>query len=146
MDIQEREAESKLYLPVDAEGPSVETEKKRSDSLYNTVKDIIRIRHTEKSLAADAELEIILNGGKKPFVYRRGDLIIIVNPSDTGIIASYDLYHDKETGTFKSNDISKKLIELRLDKMQKIYEIGDIELSEDHLNIAPQSFIILKKK
>jgi maltose alpha-D-glucosyltransferase/alpha-amylase len=72
-----------LYLPVDATYPiNVEGELLKEDSLINVTKRVIKLRHEEKSLHADGDFEILLAEPEKPFVFKRGDLILIANPSE----------------------------------------------------------------
>ena len=134
----------KLYLPVDENGPTVEEQNDRSDSLYNTVKSILKIRNEEESLNADADFEVIMSGVHLPFVYRRGELIIVVNPLDAAIIRTSKVYVDKSTGEQKEPENWKTLSELSLDKKQKLYEIGGLKVGDDFVKIEPQSFIIFK--
>ena len=75
--------ESDLYLPVDksADAPTVAAQEPDPDSLLNTVKAILALRHREEDLQADADLQIICAEPGKPLVYRRGLLLCIVNPT-----------------------------------------------------------------
>ena len=72
-----------LYLPVDAaaDAPTVEAQEGCPDSLLNTVRAILKLRHAEEDLQADAEFEPLCTEKGKPFVYRRGSLVLAVNPS-----------------------------------------------------------------
>ena len=114
----------KLYLPVDPaeDAPTVEAQAKDPDSLLNTVKTLTSLRHQQKALQADGEFEVIYaEAGEFPFVFRRGELIIAVNPSDK-----------KATASLPKN------------YMSVIYKIGGIELKDASLHMQPQSFVILK--
>jgi maltose alpha-D-glucosyltransferase/alpha-amylase len=81
-------AADRLYLPVDpAPGaPDVEAQEHRPGSLLNTVKDLLRLRHSEPDLQAKPNLEILYakknqgSGGASPFIYRRGAFTLAVNP------------------------------------------------------------------
>ena len=78
-----------LYLPVDAsEGaPSVEKQEKDADSLLNTLKAVLRLRHEHKELRAEGGFEVICDGADSPFVYGREGLILAVNPSSKNLAA-----------------------------------------------------------
>jgi maltose alpha-D-glucosyltransferase/alpha-amylase len=72
------------YLPVDdaSDAPTVEAQEKDPASLLNTVKALLRLRHKEADLGARPNLEIIhAEKGGLPFVYRRGSLLLALNPS-----------------------------------------------------------------
>ena len=72
-----------LYLPVDSapDAPTVEDEERDPSSLLNTLKAILRLRHEEKDLQAQPNLEILYaEKSKLPFVYRRASLLLAVNP------------------------------------------------------------------
>ncbi|SEI66953.1 maltose alpha-D-glucosyltransferase/ alpha-amylase [Lachnospiraceae bacterium A10] len=72
----------RLYLPVDdgVDAPSVESQKKEEYSLYHVVKSVLALRHREKSLQADGSFEVVHAKKAEPFVYRRGEIVCIVNP------------------------------------------------------------------
>jgi maltose alpha-D-glucosyltransferase/alpha-amylase len=73
----------KLYLPIDDRNPvNVETALKTENSLLSVVKKIISLRHNEDSLKASADFEVVFAEKEKPFAFRRGDLICVVNPSN----------------------------------------------------------------
>jgi maltose alpha-D-glucosyltransferase/alpha-amylase len=77
-------AADKLYLPVDGapDAPTVEGEGKKADSLFNTLKAILRLRREYPELQGGPNLEILYaEPGKLPFVYRRGSLVLAANPS-----------------------------------------------------------------
>ncbi|MDR3333640.1 MAG: DUF3459 domain-containing protein [Treponema sp.] len=73
-----------LYLPVDngPDAPTVEALEKDGASLLNTVKALLHLRQTHTDLQAQPNLEILYaEKGKRLFVYRRGSLVIAINPS-----------------------------------------------------------------
>ncbi len=114
----------KLYLPVDPadDAPTVADQKKDPESLLNTVKKLTALRHEYKDLSADGSFEIIYAEKEEfPFVYRRGDLIIAINPSDKKTAAS-----------------------LPKNNMKTVFKIGDAELKDASLLMPPQSFVVLK--
>ena len=56
--------EADLYLPVDdsESAPTVESQESDPDSLLNTVRAVIALRHQEQDLQADAPLQIVCSG------------------------------------------------------------------------------------
>ena len=105
--------ESSLYLPVDPseEAPTVASQEADPDSLLNTVRSIIALRHQEEDLQADAPLQIVCSDAGKPLVYCRGSLICVVNPGGGAldIALPHDLA-DRIHGEvlFKTGDVSVK--------------------------------------
>lgn len=78
-------APDSLYLPSDrGEGaPTVETQRKRADSLYNTVRELLQIRKEQSAFVRHDNLQfLVAQNDKRSFAYRRDDLIILCNPSD----------------------------------------------------------------
>ena len=111
-----------LYLPVDAaaDAPTVAAQDQDPDSLLNTVRKILKLRHTYEDLQADAELEVICSEPGRPFVYRRGKLILAVNPSG-------------ETG----------LVKKELPVSNLIWQIGSGAYENGELKLGPQSFALM---
>lgn len=115
----------KLYLPVDTdkEAPTVESCESDKDSLLHTVRNIIALRHSEDDLKADGNFEVVYaQKDTFPFVYKRGNLVIAVNPSQK-----------EAKAPLNGNKIS-----------DAIYKIGDGQISTDEIILEPQSFIIFK--
>jgi maltose alpha-D-glucosyltransferase/alpha-amylase len=111
----------KLYLPVDSspDAPTVEAQEKDPSSLLNTVKTLLRLRRAEPDLGARANLEILYaEKGKLPFVYRRGSLVIALNPG--GVEAEAPV-----TGEGKM-----------------VYAIGKASLGKGVCRAGPQSFTL----
>lgn len=82
--------QDKLYLPVDpaADAPTVEAQEKDAGSLLNTVKALLKLRRAEPDLHAKPNLEILCaEKGKLPFIYKRGSLVIAVNPRGETVTA-----------------------------------------------------------
>ena len=71
-----------LYLPVDPaeDAPTVEDQETDPDSLLNTIRRILMLRHKEEDLQADGSFEVLHAVKGEPFVYRRGKITIAVNP------------------------------------------------------------------
>lgn len=110
-----------LYLPADdsADAPTVENQSADPNSLLNTVKHILALRHSCDSLKADSDFEVVYAKKKKmPFIYRRGELLAVVNPS----------MHRAEAvipySTFK----------------EKLFLIGDADIRGNKAAVLPQSF------
>ena len=117
-----------LYLPVDdgslsgADGiPTVEKQKAREDSLYQTIREILRLKSEQESLNADADFEVLCGKKGVPFVYRRGNLIIAVNPCDTG--TSVELPAENEVE-------------------HVLYQIGSIHAEKNVLKMGAQCFAV----
>ena len=74
-----------LYLPVDTSenAPTVEDAEKDPDSILNTLRRVIAIRHENPDLQSDGEFEVIYAVKEKyPFIFKRGNFIIAVNPTE----------------------------------------------------------------
>ncbi|MCD8364319.1 MAG: DUF3459 domain-containing protein [Clostridiales bacterium] len=115
---------SALYLPVDPapDAPSVESQEEETDSLLHTVRALLSLRHAEEDLQADAEFEAVYAGsGKLPFVYRRGNILIALNPS-------------AETVTAPVNAAGR----------HRIFSIGDGTAEDGAIILKAQSFLVLK--
>ncbi len=117
--------ESKLYLPVDKSenAPTVENQQNKMDSIFNVVKDIIRIRRENNTdLGPDGDFEVIYaERNQYPFVYKRGNFIIGVNPSGENQSIHFDINIKEIT-----------------------YQIGNFKLENHKLTLSPQSFVLMK--
>lgn len=116
-------APESLYLPVDPapDAPTVETQEKDPDSLLHTVRRLIALRHREKDLQSDAAYEPVCTAKGEPFVYRRGDLLLAVNPAGEAL------------GT-----------PLNVTDRQALMTIGSFRAEGGRLILGPQSFVVLK--
>ncbi|MCR5754350.1 MAG: DUF3459 domain-containing protein [Acetatifactor sp.] len=115
--------ESVLYLPVDSapDAPTVEDAMKDENSLYHTVKELIALRHREEELQADADFQVVYAEERKfPFVYRRGNLTVAVNPSP-------------ETVTVEA-PCGKEVL----------FKIGEVSIDSGKITMGAQSFFITK--
>ena len=114
-----------LYLPTDTapDAPDAETNAADPDSLLNTVKELIRLRKSEPDLAGNGDFEFLYVEEKKyPLIYRRGNLVMIVNPSGKEVDAPVTL-----SGTV-------------------ICSIGGAPVFEDgKVTAAPGSFAVIRK-
>ena len=117
--------EEKLYLPVDksADAPTVENQQNKKDSIFNVVKDIIRIRRENNDdLGADGDFEVVYaERNQYPFIYKRGNFIVAVNPSGESQRTDFD-YEVKEI----------------------TYQIGSFSLNHQKLTLDAQSFVLIK--
>jgi len=76
-------AAEKLYLPVDTapDAPTVAAQQADPDSLLNTVREVLKFRHQNEDLNADAPFEVLYaEKGRRAFAWQRGDLVCAVNP------------------------------------------------------------------
>ncbi|MDR2149640.1 MAG: hypothetical protein LBO67_02235 [Spirochaetaceae bacterium] len=73
-----------LYLPFDPrpDAPTVEEQQDDDESLLNTVKKFIELRHNTPSLRDNKNFEV-LKGEGHVFVYKRDELVIAANPGKT---------------------------------------------------------------
>ncbi|MDR2394128.1 MAG: hypothetical protein LBD93_08250 [Treponema sp.] len=117
-------AADRLYLPVDPspDAPTVEAQEQDPDSLLSTVKALLNLRHRHGDLHAQANLEILYpkdrSSGAGPLVYRRGNLVVAVNP-----------------------DLCAKSVPLPPGGPRKpVYAIGDSAIQGDTCTMAGQSF------
>ena len=69
-----------LYLPIDPlpDRPDVVSQQADDESLLHFVRELLRLRKTEPSLNTIDEPEVLHHG--YPWIYRRGDLVIVLNP------------------------------------------------------------------
>ena len=124
MQWDENTLSSDLYLPCDpsSDAPTVASQMKVPDSMLNTVKSILSLRHNDSSLDADAPLDIMFCNDDSPLlVYRRGDLKIAVNPSVNEVSGWIG------TGTCKP-----------------VWSIGEGKCEDGIIRMMPQSFLIFK--
>jgi len=113
-----------LYLPVDAssDAPTVEGQRHVATSLWRTVQSVLRLRHATADLQADAPFAVVYaQKGASPFIYRRGGLLLAVNPRGTPATAPVDM-----TG-------------------EVVYLLGEQPVRQPGTTVmAPQSFIIVR--
>ncbi len=77
--------EDKIYMPQDKSenAPTVENVKDDPDGIYQNVKKLIALRHEISDLGNGGGFEVIFAEKEKyPFVYRRGDYAVFLNPSE----------------------------------------------------------------
>lgn len=112
------------YIPVDSDekAPTVENQRRKKGSIYKVVKDILKLRKKNKELSADGDFEVLYaEENSFPFVYKRGNFVIFVNPLD-------------------------RLVDVRFDYEIKaeVYKIGDYVQSWEKMALSPQSFVIVE--
>ena len=113
-----------LYLPVDKseDAPTVLSQQGVSGSIYENLKAVIALRKQYRELSNDSDFEVVYaKENEYPFVYRRGEFIIFVNPSD-----------DKKTLEFDTKGKSE------------IYSIGKYEITPSSVTIGDRSFLIIR--
>ena len=112
-----------LYLPVDpaADAPTVEAQEADPDSLLNTVRALLKLRHSEEDLQADADFEPLVKEKGKPFVYRRGSMMLAVNPCGEAMS-----------------------VRIPVSGRKPLFTLGTAEVEGDVVNLGAQSFTALK--
>ena len=113
-----------LYLPVDdsANAVTVEAQESEEGSLLNTVRALIKLRHEKPDLQADALFEPVFAEKGRAFLYRRGELLLAVNPDST-------------------DDVVPFIVQ----GYTPIFTIGSAEVTESGLKVGPQSFAVLER-
>ncbi|MGI6106364.1 MAG: alpha-amylase family glycosyl hydrolase [Lachnospiraceae bacterium] len=118
---------SKIYLPQDpaADAPTVADQEKDPRSLLNTVRSVLALRHAEKDLQADGEFASVFESDENPlFVYRRGGLILAVNPSGSARSAELPAVYRSE--------------------MKPVCTIGSGAYTGGKVTLGPQSFAVFR--
>ena len=116
--------EEKLYLPVDnhEDAPTVEDQMGVEGSVYENLKALIALRKANPSLMNESDFEIVYERANAyPFVYRRGEFVAFVNPSDNAETVDY-----------------------RLNGADVAYLIGGYEDGGDTVTVMPRSFLLIK--
>ena len=111
-----------LYLPQDPslDAPTVEEQEADKNSLLNTIRAELTLRHKYDDLKADAPFTVLHAEKNDPlFVYKRGNLTCAVNPS-------------KRETSFEGVSGSKVL-----------FSLGETELSGNKITLKPQSFMVI---
>lgn len=113
----------RLYLPVDesADAPTVAGQENDPDSLLSTLRAVLALRHREKDLQADGTFEVVCSEPGRPFVYRRGDLVLALNTTGGELSLSAPLGVE-----------------------QTLFRIGGSDYSSGTLTLMPQSFSVMR--
>ncbi len=114
-----------LYLPQDPseDAPCVSSQENDPDSLLAAVRSVIALRHAKKDLQADADFSVLCDDPGRPFVYRRGSLILTVNPS--------------------GNEMT--YVDPALTGCRILYSIGKTEIYDDAVILGGSSFAVFER-
>ncbi len=129
--------ENRLYIPVDSslDAPTVSECEKNKDSVLNTVRDIIALRHKYEELQADGDFEVIFaKKDRRPFVYRRGSLLVAINPGKNAEKISLKEFEGSLSESVLMAKNAKNIL----------YAIGDAKITEDEMVLQGQSFAVFK--
>ena len=112
-----------LYLPVDParDAPTVAAQEADADSLLHFTRELLALRDGQDELRDNDNLEIVHTEKGDAFVYRRGNLLLALNPSG------------REAGA--PVDIAGKDV---------LYAIGSGAAVEGGIVLQPQSFVIFQ--
>lgn len=112
-----------LYLPVDPaeDAPTVAAQENDPDSMLNHIRSLTALRHSREELQSYSPFTVYsAEEGSRLFAYKRGSLLLAVNPGRSGA-------------------------ELKLDcAYRAVYTLGSAEVNADTLKLAPQSFAVLE--
>ena len=114
-----------LYLPVDLRdnGENVACQENDPNSMLNHVRRIIALRHSHQDLGSYADFRVYrAEKGERVFAYKRGNLLLAVNPDAAGCSLEMD------------------------DSYDPIYTFGTVEIAGHQLNMGSQSFVVLTPK
>ena len=90
----------------------------------NTIKKVIAVRHQFTDLQSDGDFEVVYaKKGKYPFIFKRGDFIIAVNPTEQKQTAPFDFDCDAP-----------------------VFSIGKACVENDEITMLPQSLGVMKIK
>ena len=117
-------AEEQLYLPYDhsPDAPCVAEQEADPSSLLSVTKSLTALRRRYEDLQADAEFAVIRAEADPPFVYRRGGLLLALNPSSKAVSWRSELLKGRHTA----------------------YSIHEARVAGDGLTMGPQSFAVLE--
>ena len=114
-----------LYLPVDTspDAVTVEDQLKDENSILNTLKKVISIRHQNEDLQSDGDFEVVYaEKNKYPFIFKRGKFLIAVNPTA-----------EKQTAPCKFEG-------------KTVFEIGKACIESGKINMQPQTLTLIEIK
>ena len=114
----------KLYLPLDPDpdAPCAAEQTEEEDSLLSETRRLTALRRRYEDLQADAEFAVIRAEADPPFVYRRGGLLLALNPSSKAVCWRSELLKGRHTA----------------------YSIHEARVAGDGLTMGPQSFAVLE--
>ncbi|NLD83100.1 MAG: DUF3459 domain-containing protein, partial [Clostridiales bacterium] len=90
-------------------------------SLLHTVRALLALRHRESDLQSDAPFAPVCTEKGRPFVYRRGGLLIAVNPAGEALTAPVDAAGRRA-----------------------LFAIGSVDAAGEGLTLGAQSFVVLR--
>lgn len=110
-----------IYITQDKseDAPTVQHQLGKKDSLLETTKDLIHLRKKYEDFKANSSFEVLVHD-KQTFVYRRGNLICAMNPSN----------HEVKVTVTCGNEA--------------LYEIGGARKEGNEIVLPASSFIVLK--
>ena len=120
-----RGAEEDLYLPVDpaADAPTVAAQERNENSMLNHVRSLLKLRSEEEDLQNYSPFAVYFaEEGQRLFAYRRGELLLAVNPGLVQTTLALD-------GAY-----------------EPIYTMGSVLIRNAEAELGAQSFVVLKKK
>ena len=116
-------AAEKLYLPVDPNpnGATVESQEADPNSMLHYVRSLTKLRRNNADLGNYSPFAVYsAEAGSRLFAYKRGQLLVAVNPSG-------------------------ETLELALDgSYAPIFTMGKAEVAANSLTLGAQSFVVLK--
>ena len=115
--------EALLYLPVDpaADAPTVQAQEADPASMLNYVRGLIALRQTHEALQNYAPFEVYAaEKGSRLFAYKRGRLLVAVNPGTQGSTLELD-------GSYRP-----------------VYTLGEPAVQGKKLSMPCQSFVVLE--
>ncbi len=117
--------ESQLYLPYDhsPDAPCAAEQLADKDSLLSETRRLTALRHSREDLQADAPFEAVRAEADGPFVYRRGSLLLALNPSSGHVNWTSDILRGRRAA----------------------YSINGARVTDDVLSMEPQSFVLLEE-
>jgi len=113
-------SKEKLYIPIDSDkdAPTVENQKGKPGSIYETVTDMIALRRKYKALSNKGDFKILYaEKNKYPLVYQRDEFLVFINP------CKYEVQLDAEIAEF-------------------IYSIGSYQYKNNRIILSGQSFVL----
>ncbi|MCR5635756.1 MAG: glycosylase [Clostridiales bacterium] len=113
-----------LYLPVDdsENNVNVKAQSQYNYSLLNTIKKALTIRNEYNDFSAESEYETLFaQKHRYPYIFRRGDFAVCVNPSVESAKANIDI-------TLKNC----------------VFKIGDVDINGKNINMQGQSMGVFK--
>ena len=110
-------------MPVDTSEDAVTVEQceRDPDSILNTLRKVIDLRHSNEDLQSDGDFEVIYaEKNTYPFIFKRGQFIIAVNPTAKEQKAPFEF--DGE----------------------EVFAIGKACAKDKQLTMQPQSLVVLQ--